>query len=482
MDGRLEKMTKDYSEDCTLKIQEANTQAEAGSPIKAIEDLLLPFEKDTRIAGDMPSTSKVLVSIVEICFKYAKWQYLNDIMTILAKKRSLIKSAITKMVQKACEYVEQTPSLDIKIKLIECLREITDGKIYVELERARLTLKFAYIREDKNNIFEAATVLQDLQVETYGSMDRKEKVEFILEQMRFCLANKDLIRAQIISKKIQIKYFSDNKNDIDIQELKLKYYRLMVELKSSEENFLEVANFYQNMLETEKILKNDIERIKGTKAVLLYCLLASHAPDQVSLLHSTYNLSTIEDDLPNYKKLARLFIEPEIISWQKLTENYEDTLKSKKTKETGNDTKNDMQDDTESNDSKIGRNSCTSLGEINVFSNDSIWQIFKSRVVEHNLRVISKYYKKITSKRLCELLCLDEAVIENTIAKLVNSGMIYAKIDRLAGIIDFTKHQQSREILNDWSSQLDNLMNLVNSTTYLINKEYMLANAKIGAK
>lgn len=115
-------------------------------------------------------------------------------------------------------------------------------------------------------------------------MDRKEKCEFILEQMRFCLANKDLIRAQIISKKIHTRYFDQNKEDEDVQKLKLKYFRLMVELKSREENYLEVALFYQNMLQTDIILKNDAERVKGTKAVLLYCLLAEHAPDQVSLL------------------------------------------------------------------------------------------------------------------------------------------------------------------------------------------------------
>ena len=165
---------------------------------------------------------------------------------------------------------------------------------------SRLTLKLAHIREGQNKINEAATVLQDLQVETFGSMDRKEKCEFILEQMRFCLANKDIIRAQIISKKIQTRYFKDKADDVEVQKLKLKYYRLMVELKSREENYLEVATFYQNMLQTDIILKNDAERVNGTKAVLLYCLLAEHAPEQVTLLHNTYNLDTIEDDLPDY--------------------------------------------------------------------------------------------------------------------------------------------------------------------------------------
>ena len=49
---------------------------------------------------------------------------------------------------------------------------------------------------------EAAKIMQELQVETYGSMERKEKVEMILVQMRLCLAVQDFIRAQIISKKI----------------------------------------------------------------------------------------------------------------------------------------------------------------------------------------------------------------------------------------------------------------------------------------
>ena len=39
-------------------------------------------------------------------------------------------------------------------------------------------------------------------------MEKDEKVRFILEQMRLCLAKKDYIRTQIISKKINIKFFA----------------------------------------------------------------------------------------------------------------------------------------------------------------------------------------------------------------------------------------------------------------------------------
>ncbi len=47
-------------------------------------------------------------------------------------------------------------------------------------------------------------------------MEKREKVEFILEQIRLCLAKKDYVRTQIISKKINIKYFDEKDTDVSI--------------------------------------------------------------------------------------------------------------------------------------------------------------------------------------------------------------------------------------------------------------------------
>lgn len=116
-------------------------------------------------------------------------------------------------------------------------------QIYVEVERARLTHILAQMKENEGEVTEAADILQELQVETYGSMEKREKVwwncriscgetiqlicrsllqvELILEQMRLCLAKKDFIRTQIISKKISIKFFEEK----DTHDLKLKFYK-----------------------------------------------------------------------------------------------------------------------------------------------------------------------------------------------------------------------------------------------------------------
>ena len=68
--------------------------------------------------------------------------------------------------------------------MIETLRTVTSGKIYVEVERARLTHRLSKTQENDGQVLLAAKTMQELQLETYGSMDRKEKVELILEQVK----------------------------------------------------------------------------------------------------------------------------------------------------------------------------------------------------------------------------------------------------------------------------------------------------------
>ena len=73
-------------------------------------------------------------------------------------------------------------------------------------------------------------------------MEKKEKVEFLLEQMRLCFQTKDYIRTQIISKKVSTKYFEEK----DTEELKLRYYRQMIDLNLHHKDFLSVSkNFFE---------------------------------------------------------------------------------------------------------------------------------------------------------------------------------------------------------------------------------------------
>lgn len=56
--------------------------------------------------------------------------------------------------------------------------------------------------KEDGDLMEAANILQEVQVETYGSMDKREKLDFILYQMKIMLKKEDYVRFFIISKKI----------------------------------------------------------------------------------------------------------------------------------------------------------------------------------------------------------------------------------------------------------------------------------------
>ncbi|KAJ7372722.1 26S proteasome non-ATPase regulatory subunit 12 [Desmophyllum pertusum] len=105
MKGNIVKMEVDYSDTVDKRIPECETLAADGKLGEALE-ILLALEKQTRTAADMHSTSRVLICIVQLCFKYKDWNALNEHIVILTKRRSQLKQAVTKMIQEAFAYVE----------------------------------------------------------------------------------------------------------------------------------------------------------------------------------------------------------------------------------------------------------------------------------------------------------------------------------------------------------------------------------------
>ncbi len=80
-------------------------------------------------------------------------------------------------------------------------------QIFVEVERARLTRMLARIAEERGNPQEAADIMQEVAVETYGALSKEEKVAFVLEQVRLVLDRGDFVRAQILAKKVNPRTF-----------------------------------------------------------------------------------------------------------------------------------------------------------------------------------------------------------------------------------------------------------------------------------
>lgn len=443
--GRIVKMEVDYSSACDEKIPQCEKLAKEGKLNEALE-ILLSLEKQARTGADAHSTSRILVTVVQLCFQAQNWDALNENIILLTKRRSQIKMAVTKMVQECYTYVDKMPDKASQLKLIETLQTVTAGKIYVEIERARLTHRLALMKEKEGNITEAATILQELQVETFGSMEKKEKVELILEQMRLCLARKDYIRTQIISKKINTKYFEE----AGTEELKLKYYQLMIELDQHESSYLAISKHYRAIYSIPSIQEDPVKGPLVLKCVILYLILAPFDNEQSDLVHRVKLEKSLED-IPRYKELLQLFVTMELIKWSALCENYEVELRE-----------------------GTQNNPATDVFPINSEDGDRRWKDLKNRVVEHNIRIIAKYYTRIRLERMAQLLDLPERDAEEFLSNLVVNKTVHAKTDRLARIINFSQHKNPNDLLNEWSNNISTLMQLVSKTTHLINKEEMV--------
>ena len=77
-------------------------------------------------------------------------------------------------------------------------------------------------------------------------------------------------------------------------------------------------------------------------------------------------------------------------------------------------------------------------------------------------------------KRLVQLLDLPAAEAEEYISSLVVNKTIYARIDRLAGIVSFVPRKDPNTILNEWSQNINSLLDLIVKTNHLIAKEEMV--------
>ncbi|KAI8853129.1 hypothetical protein BC829DRAFT_424720 [Chytridium lagenaria] len=396
-------MLVDLSAATDVAIAESDKLVKAGKLTEAL-DVLLACEKQTRTSADLASNTRILLAIVNISFASKDWKGLGERITLLSKKHGLLKTAVTKMIQEAMSLLDRTPDKETKLQLIDTLRTVTDGKIFVEVERARLTRILAKIREDEGKISEAADILQELQVETFGSMDKREKTDFILEQMRLCLEKKDFTRVQIVSRRISSKFFEDLANQ-----------------------YLATCKYFIQLYNTPIVKEDDGRWPEFLRNAILFVILSPFDNEQSDLINRIYDDSNISKIGLFKWDFAKCFITHELVRWPKIEEIYGALLKA------------------------------TPAFDVSTEGGVARLKVLHQRIIEHNIRVIAKYYTRISMKRLTELLDLPDKETEEFLSTLVDPN----------------------KILNDWSSNINSLLHLINKTTHLIAKEEMVKDVKI---
>ncbi|XP_074280680.1 26S proteasome non-ATPase regulatory subunit 12 homolog A-like [Silene latifolia] len=434
--------------------------------LEAQVEALLNVEKQMRLAGEVAETKKAVCSILSLCFEARSWKMLNDQIVLLSKRRGQLKQAVTAMVQQAMQYIDQTPDLETRIELIKTLNTVSAGKIYVEIERARLIKSLAKIKEEQGLIDEAAELMQEIAVETFGAMAKTEKIAFILEQVRLCLDRQDYVRAQILSRRISPRVFdidsSKSKkkpkegdaiveeapaNIPSLQELKRIYYDLMIRYYRHHNDYLEVCRCYKAIYDIPSVKEDPGQWIPILRKICWYLALAPHDPMQSSLLNSTLEDKNLSE-IPKFKLLLKQLLTKEVILWTTLWNEFEAEFASEKNLLGG----------------PLGEKAAEDL---------------KQRVIEHNILVVSEYYSRISLKRFAELLCLSLQDAEKHLSDMVVSKALVAKIDRPMGVVCFQVVKDSNAVLNSWSMNLEKLLDLVEKSCHQIHKETMVHKAAL---
>lgn len=394
---------------------------------------LMNLEKQTRNGGDAISTGRVLIAIVELIFDAKNFNSLNEFVMNLMKKRSQLNDAVVAMIQKCIEFVDRLNDKNEKLKFCETLRLVSYGKIFLEIERARITRTLSTILESNGDLVGAAKIMEEIHIEVISSIGNREKIEFLLEQMRLCLANGDSVKTQLFAKKINKNLFKNS----DCKSLTFKFYAIMIELDEKKSN-LNTSRHYQAVVDTEIVMISANRRQRMMSCAILYCILAPFDNEQNNMMLSLLR-NKITCEIPVVKEILQLFLSKDLISWSNFCDKYKNVLLY------------------------------FTFFNVDEIHGKNCWKTLRSRVIEHNIRVISTFYTRIYISRLSELLSLSNLETEEFVISLIDSGTIQAKIDRLKEIIIFTKSfNDGNAQLNSWTSDIGTIMDLIKKTTHLI--------------
>jgi 26S proteasome regulatory subunit N5 len=553
---RKTKKQKDYLADVQAAIP-AILAAVPAKPSSAALNValldLLAWEKKARLASDAESTRLLAEAILDLCHDKGDWRALNDHITLLSKRRAQLLRVIKAVVDKGMAYLESAPDVATRRELIGTLRAVADGKIFLELERAELTMQLARMAEAEGRVAEAADVLQEVAVETIGSMEVKAKADYLLEQLRLCLDKKDYLRAELVAKKVKTKQFGEP----GWAPVKIKYFELMVRFYEHSSDHLQVARAWKAIFDTlvRQVAEQDAKAkadaaaatssaapsssltdastgagvgaisaaAKSTAATPAASAMAdtdaaaaaaaqededdggvssadplvarSYAALQNVIVYAA--LAPLDGD--SRELLQRLQFEPKRLARVPAFAAVREALLGadlcqwplRATAPDGSDLGVEaawrahpvFQASAQAAGAAMGDDAAAGAAAATGENKPADrWSELHTRIVQHNIRVISTAYARVPLARLAELLALDAAATERNLCDLVAAKQLAAKIDRPNGVVTFKLGQPAGAVLNQWGRDVEQLLDLLETTSHLIQKENMTQALKKGGK
>lgn len=262
-------------------------------------------------------------------------------------------------------------------------------------------------------------------------------MEFILEQMRLTLGKKDYVRAAIVAGKVSRKHLAEE----SMEEYKVKFYTLMAEYHRTEKDAFMLAKDYHSIYSTPYILKDEAKWVPALQSTVLFLALSPYSNEQSDMLNRLNTDANLEK-IPSFQNTIKLLLKKELISYPLANQQELESLPA----------------------------FLEGPQDLPTFWRET----FHRRIIQHNVRTVALYYRRIQGSRLAQLLGLDPVRLEREISVMVSEGAVYAKIDRPKDIVRFAAPKNPEAVLSDWARDIDKLLHLVETTTHLIDKENMV--------
>jgi len=350
---------------------------------------------------------------------------------------------------------------DEQIKVLRAIIEVTEGKMYVEYEFSVAVRKLTEILLSQQNLEEACKLIQDIQIETFGSLDRVYKVEYILFQLKVLLQKGDFVRTQIVSNKINRKHLDDKQ----LHHLKIEFYLLMIKFYIHEEKYFEAAQCYQILYdfyhksvinkeadeENVKLLEG-LSNLRGEELFDKFVFLVNISPPTKETKDKLLEIQT------NYfRELDESNVITSLINFK----NGDDII-------------------------GLDNNFLNQFSSSLVFKDDALFfingkanaSLFRKYIIQHNISIFSKFYNQVYLNRISELLKITLEETEQEICDMVMNKFLYAKINRIKGEVSFRPKQTFERKSDALNNDLTKMLETLETTCHLIHKE----NLKYGIK
>ncbi|KAH9597634.1 Proteasome component (PCI) domain [Trypanosoma melophagium] len=426
---------------------------------KSLDDIvgeLLALEKVARLAGDGISTKRLVVEVIRVYRAHGDCAKMLDMLEMLMRKRGQTKQAQSAMIAE-CAVLLSDGSLpqERRREVLERIVHVTESKIHVELEHVRFAIDLAKLMEAEGQKRAACDLLDGLHIETITNMPRVEKLEALNRHIRLCLELEDYEHTPLVSRRINYRALARP----ETLAAKLTYFDLMRCYYAQRRSYFNVARCWY---ETYLAETSEEKRLAALSSMAVHYLIAEHAPanaledlaectafspatrfaDRTAAIRGiATRLQHALEEVPQLHFLLREFTSIALIRERVAAEVAQ---------------------------------LCATHTELAAHPDRQ--ELLRSRCSEHDLLVIARFYTRLPLQRLAQLVGLTPEHTEEFLMMMVAAKTLYAKMDRVDGLVVFEAAKNAAEVINGWNAAVERSVGLLDKASHLIVKERMLHN------